>query len=212
MDLNERYYAEPLSAFVRTRLHDHTLHNAHLLDAARAAGLRIGKFKRSLVLPRVKKVLGLLRAFNPLDFMDIGSGRGAFLWPLLDAFPKLSVHSIESSEQRFSDLAAISAGGLSRLRPHLMDVCGLDFNDDAVDGVSFLEVLEHLEDPRAAAREVVRVARRFIVLSVPSKPDDNPEHIHFFLPDELEDIFLSAGARSIRVEHVLNHRIGVIQV
>jgi hypothetical protein len=32
-------------------------------------------------LPRVRKVLGVLRGVHPANLLDVGSGRGAFLWP-----------------------------------------------------------------------------------------------------------------------------------
>src|SRR5262245_8720941 len=52
------------------------------LGAARE--LRLHKFKRTMDLARVRKVLGILRGLRPRSLLDIGSGRGAFLWPLLD--------------------------------------------------------------------------------------------------------------------------------
>jgi hypothetical protein len=58
----------------------------------------------------------------------------------------------------------------------------------------------------------VAVARAFVIISVPSVPDDNPEHIHLFHPDQLREMALQAGAARITLEHVLNHRIGVIRV
>ena len=212
MDLEHRYYAEPLQAFVQGRLGMDNLTRSDVLDVASAAGLRISKFKRSRILPRVKKVLGILRAYRPTDLLDVGSGRGTFLWPLLDLFPDLSVQCVEASEQRFADLIAVTKGGLDRLTPHLTDVCDLPLTDNSVDSVSFLEVLEHLRDPAAAAREVVRVARRLVVVSVPSKPDDNPEHINFFEPSDLTAMFQTAGARHVSVDHVLNHRVAVVKV
>ena len=77
-------------------------------------------------------------------------------------------------------LQAATAGGLSRLRAHRMDAAALAFADDAFDVATALEVLEHMTDPAAAARELVRVSRRFILASVPSAADDNPEHIQLF--------------------------------
>ncbi len=63
--------------------------------------------------------------------------------------------------------------------------------------------------PAPPACEAVRVARRFVVATVPSKPDDNPEHIHPFDFDSLTKLSTDAGARSVRVEHVLNHIVAL---
>jgi hypothetical protein len=78
--------------------------------------------------------------------------------------------------------------------------------------VTLLEVLEHLPSPQAAAREAVRVARRAVVASVPSRSDSNPEHIHLFDASHIETLFVHAGARRVKVDFVLNHLIAVAAV
>jgi hypothetical protein len=89
-----------------------------------------------------------------------------------------------------------------------MDVTRLAFADGAFDGVTLLEVLEHLESPEKAAPEAMRVATRFVIASVPTHEDDNPEHIQLFDEKSLGHLF--AGARRIAFEHVLNHTICVV--
>src|ERR1700733_13410363 len=63
--------------------------------------------KANSELPRVQRVLGSLRRLAPDNLLDIGSGRGTFLWPLLAAFLQLPVTSVDSSERRTTDAAAV---------------------------------------------------------------------------------------------------------
>jgi 2-polyprenyl-3-methyl-5-hydroxy-6-metoxy-1,4-benzoquinol methylase len=75
--------------------------------------------------------------------------------------------------------------------------------------VTMLEVLEHIHDTEAALRETLRVARRFLVLSVPSRPDNNPEHIHLFDAGRLERLLLAAGAARVSFDSVPGHLIAI---
>ena len=50
------------------------------------------------------------------------------------------------------------------------DIYNIDFPDDSFDVVYSFEVLEHLHEPDRALRELARVARQHVVLSVPHEP------------------------------------------
>lgn len=211
--MNDPYYSEFAAAFVRGRLPEvAALSDDDLVRRGLAAGLRLHKFKRSAALPRVRRVLGMLQNIAPTDLLDIGSGRGVFLWPLLAAFPQLPVTCIDRRADRVADLHAVRRGGVGRLRAAVMDVTQLAFDDQCVDVVTFLEVLEHLTQPARALAEAVRVARRFVIVSVPSKPDDNPEHLHLFDKDSLETMLLGAGAQRININFVRDHIVAVARV
>ena len=209
-----RYYTRLAAAFVRGKLGRLApqLAEEELIAAGLASGLRLHKFKRNAELPRVRKVIGALRGLAPTSLLDIGSGRGTFLWPLLDAFPTLEVTSVDLNPVRVADINAVRSGGLPNLRALRMDAEALEFDDDHAEVVTALEVLEHLPSPRRAAAEAVRVASKYVIASVPSKEDDNPEHVHLFDAGGFESLFLEAGARGVKVEYVLNHMIAVVKV
>jgi ubiquinone/menaquinone biosynthesis C-methylase UbiE len=211
------YYLDLAAAFVRGRLPDAPdLPPAELAEYGRAHDLRVHKFKRSVELPRVRKALGVLRSLGPTSLLDIGSGRGVFLWPLLDAFPDLAVTALDRSPQRVADLEAVRWGGIDHLTPVSGDVTALDFQDRAFDVVTILEVLEHLPDVAAGARAVLRVCGRFVVASVPSKPDDNPEHLRLYTAESLTELFTDAAVDlgvtvTVKCEYVPKHIVAVVR-
>ena len=198
-----RYFSELATAFVR----GHLGNPPASVDDGLAAGLRLHKFKQNQDLARVRRVLSLLRSLAPATLLDIGSGRGTFLWPLLAGFPEVAVTAIDVLDQRIADLKAVRQGGIHRLQVFQMDVCELTFPDTSFDGVTILEVLEHLHNPEAALRQALRVARRFVIASVPSTPDENPEHRHLFTVNRLREMAVAGGCPQPKIEHVLNHRI-----
>jgi 2-polyprenyl-3-methyl-5-hydroxy-6-metoxy-1,4-benzoquinol methylase len=221
---SERHFLKLAAAFVRGRyaqghpvelraeLHDAPLDDlaevalATIFQAGQAAGLEMHKFKRTMGLARVQRVFGVLRNIAPIDLLDIGSGRGASLWPLLDEFPALPVTAIDEDPIRARDLHAVHLGGVDRLNGHQMNATKLDFPAGAFDVVTALEVLEHIPSVPQALAEAVRVVRRFIVLSAPSQPDNNPGHIHLLAETTLlgrreGHVRLRAGSHRRRGQH-----------
>jgi len=182
---------------------------AQIYDIGKAAGLKLHRYKRSNILPRVQKVLGILKGTQPDSLLDIGSGRGAFLWPLMDSLPYLPVTAIDANPRRAEQLQMVASGGLERLTAHQMDATALDFEDGLFDVVTALEVLEHIPQVQTALAEIVRVARRFVIVSVPSKEDNNPEHIHTFTQPAMRELFAGVGVRQVKFDYVHNHMIVV---
>jgi len=232
MDLTpDQYFAAPAACYVRGMLGaDRALASTHaelfgqplamltpddllaLIRIGKGAGLRLHRFKRTMGLARVARVLGILCGLAPAELLDIGSGRGAFLWPLLDAFPALPVGVAERDAGRLAGIAAVRAGGWPQLSARQVDATAMPFEDGAFDVVTMLEVLEHIPRAQEALGEAVRVARRSVVLSVPSHKDDNPEHLHLFDQQILRGMFDVAGADNVRFEHIHNHLIAVARV
>jgi SAM-dependent methyltransferase len=212
-NLADHYYLDLAAAFVRGRIPDGPdLPPAEMVRFGLQTGLRLRKFKRTGELPRVRKVLGMLRGLAAHDLLDIGSGRGVFLWPLLDAFPWLPVTAVDRNRRRVEDLHAVARGGIARLTALVGDVRRLPLAPNSVDVVAILEVLEHLTEPVRVVAEAMRVARRCIIVSVPSKEDDNPEHIHLFTRASLQALLQEAGARRVHFDGVLNHLLALAMV
>ena len=180
-----------------------------LVSYGKKAELKMHYFKEKDELPRVQLVMGFLRGMvasgQIASVLDVGSGRGAFLFPLLTEFPGLEVTSIDILPHRVALLQIVSKGGVDNLHAMERNLCEWDGPEGAFDAVTLLEVLEHIPDVERAAANAVRMARRYIIVTVPSKPDDNPEHIHLFTKDMLSDMFLKAGCSKVKFDSVLNH-------
>ena len=170
-------------------------------------------FKVKDDLPRVQAVLGFLQGIIPAgmcnSLLDVGSGRGVFLFPLLREFPDLEVTSLDILPHRVELLQCLHDGGIANLHPIQANVCSWEASDKSFDVVTMLEVMEHIPDTEAVVRNAVRLAKNYIIVSVPSKPDDNPEHIHLFTMEDLKSLFLQHGCTKVKFMSVTNHTVMV---
>jgi ubiquinone/menaquinone biosynthesis C-methylase UbiE len=153
----------------------------------------------------------MLRSIQPESVLDLGTGRGTFLWPLLNAFSEIPITAVDIHRQRLSDLEAVHRGGAARLTVIGADLQRLPLRERSFDVVTMLEVLEHLPDPAAAARCALQAARRFVLVTVPSKEDENPEHLHVFTENDLRRMFEDAGAARLQFDGVLNHHVLLVR-
>ena len=164
-------------------------------------------FKKKDILPRVKAVLGFLKGIQPESLLDVGSGRGVFLFPFLMEFSWVPVTSVDLLPRRVAMLQSIAKGGIDTLTALQQDLCTWEQPEDSYDVLTLLEVLEHIPDVQAAVNAAVRFARRYVVVSVPSKPDNNPEHIHLLTKERLTELFAAAGCRNLHFSGVNGHLI-----
>ena len=111
-------------------------------------------------------ILGKIGAQSPASFLDAGCGEGFVTELVVRQFPGLPVTAFDHNPAAI-DVARERVPGVP------FDVAAIDalpYADDQFDVTGCFEVLEHLPDPAAALRELARVTRRALVLSVPHEP------------------------------------------
>ncbi len=229
--MEERYYGRWLSAYlrglalrtgvpaVRQELLQKDLEDlsdeemAELQDAGRKAEAKLYAFKTSHAdLPRVRRVLGFLRSAPCGSLLDVGSGRGAFLFPFMEEFPWAQVTALDILPHRVQFLNDLTEGGARRLTAVEANICDQPFAEDSFDVVTMLEVLEHIPQVEKAVRAAVKMARNYVVVTAPSKPDDNPEHIRLLTKETLTELFAEAGCTRLRFDGVSGHLFLVASV
>lgn len=177
-----------------------------ILACGQRAGEKLYAFKNTHGdMPRIKRVLGFLKSVQFDSLLDVGSGRGVFLFPFLEEFPRVQVASVDILPRRVEFLQDMSRGGIGRLKALEGDICTCPLPERAADVVTLLEVLEHIPDVGAAVKAAVGMARKYVVVTVPSKPDNNPEHIHLLTKPLLTELFMAAGCRSLHFDGVSGH-------
>ena len=169
--------------------------------------LKLYYFKEKENLPRVNIVLGFLKNIYPVSLLDVGSGRGVFLFPLLKEFPNINVTSIDILDKRIELLSNISKGGVNNLKVIKDNICTFNELDNSYQVVTLLEVLEHIKDYQKAIANAIRLSSDFIVITVPSKEDNNPEHINLLTKDILTKEFNKHNITNLKFSSVNNHLV-----
>ncbi|KKQ35204.1 MAG: Methylase involved in ubiquinone/menaquinone biosynthesis [Microgenomates group bacterium GW2011_GWA2_37_6] len=111
-------------------------------------------------------VVKTIRPLNIDSVLDVGCGEGFTLARLQKEKIGKEFEGIEADE------AAIELG--KKLYPRLKitkgDIYKLPYKSNSFDLVVCTEVLEHLENPKKAYRELIRVSNKYILISVPNEP------------------------------------------
>jgi SAM-dependent methyltransferase len=113
-------------------------------------------------LVRFARTLNILRTLAGLEFtsfLDVGGGEGYMSALVRDLFGARVITSDLSRE------AALRAAELFGVRSCTVNAARLPFRDNAFDVVHCSEVLEHLERPFVSLAEMLRVARKYVVVS-----------------------------------------------
>ncbi len=101
----------------------------------------------------------------PESILEVGVGEGEVAARLAARWPSVRIVGID-----LPDSTLASHWHEAPLNGAFADIARLPFPDSSFDLVLAIEVLEHVPDPPAALRELARVARRDVVVSVPREP------------------------------------------
>jgi len=201
--MKKNYCTEVLHSFLSVKL-NLSENLDKLIKIAISQNIDFHNFKNSK-LPRVEKVLGFLKGIRPPSILDIGFGRGKFLYPLLEEFGNVNITTIEKNPKSIEE-ARFLQPSYTNLNIVDGDILKNDWFDKSFHTITALEVMEHIEDTEKFLDECVRLSYEWLILSVPSKEDDNPEHIHLFTEDKINELFSKYGLKP-KFEYVLNHMI-----
>lgn len=122
--------------------------------------------QRFLLANFFRNLVSLTKAKTVDSILDVGCGEGFTLNRLKENRIGKKLEGIEYLQ------AAIDLG--KKTYPDIKivkgDIYELPYKDNAFDLVLCTEVLEHLEKPQDAIKELVRVSKKYLVISVPNEP------------------------------------------
>lgn len=145
----------------------------------------------SRFLERTRSVVGA----EPGRILDVGTGEGLF-------WPEGHTYEVFGVDIRQDALVTAAENGIHATNASAFQ---LPFADGSFDFVMAVEILEHLDDPSAAVRELARVARGRGLITVPWEPwfslmvligtgshirrmGREPEHIQAFGPADIRQL------------------------
>lgn len=124
------------------------------------------KLQRKLLASFNKTLVKEIRQLKPQTILDVGCGEGFTLERLRKEKIGKKLVGVDFLDR------AIKIG--KEVHPKLDlkkgSIYDLKFKDNSFDLVICSEVLEHLDDPEKGLEELVRVANKYLVISVPNEP------------------------------------------
>lgn len=122
--------------------------------------------QKFLIKKFYSSLISLAKPLKAKSILDAGCGEGFTMNELNKNGIGKEIEGVEYSKD------AISLG--KKLFPNLTikqgSVYELPYKDDSFDLIVCTEVLEHLGDPKKAIQEMLRVSKKYLIISVPNEP------------------------------------------
>jgi len=127
------------------------------------------RFFTNRFIAEYRRMLSGIHAGNIHRIADIGCAEGALLLEMRVIFPECRITACDLSDSELQKAKKRCTG--LRIKFMKADAMKLEpYTDTSYDLVTCCEVLEHLTDPIACLRELKRISRGHMLLSVPIEP------------------------------------------
>lgn len=103
---------------------------------------------------------------QPRVFLDAGCGEGESIKRLNDILASSTVYGFDIN----SECVAFCKNTYPQNNWQVDDIYQTSYSDNFFDMVMCCEVLEHLQEPHKALQELIRISRKYLLLSVPHEP------------------------------------------
>lgn len=120
------------------------------------------------------------------NVVDLGCGLSPFINVIGGTGVDYSAKTIAKCEMLYSDAKFVCS-----------DILHTPFQDKSFDTVVAGEVIEHLENPKDLIKEMVRLARKRIILSTPQLEFDDPEHLWEFTEEDLLQLLPNGTVKTL---------------
>jgi 2-polyprenyl-3-methyl-5-hydroxy-6-metoxy-1,4-benzoquinol methylase len=110
----------------------------------------------------------LWRKAAPDSIVDVGCGEGVLTEQWADKLGNGRIVGIDLDDPKLK--AEWDKRQRANLEYRVEDATNLSFADDEFDMSTAIEVLEHVPDPERTVSEMARVAKRWLLVSVPREP------------------------------------------
>ncbi len=157
------------------------------------------------------QILDDINSVQPHSLLDAGCGEGFIM--------KLISESGICAEVNGIDTSTVALRIARKINPDLRiskgSVYDIPYAKNTFDLVTCLEVLEHLEDPQKALCELIRVSKRYVLISVPNEPffqianflrgkyihslGNHPEHINHWSSSGVASLLVGMNCKIIHV-------------